>query len=337
MTPLAPIQHHIDALADGPGYPAEAVEGCLRQAEQATPILRALLQRAARGLALSDAEASQLFLGVHILAQLRDKSSFPTLLRLLCRPYDELEALLGDAVTTTMPSVAAGLFDGDADSLFDTITDTGVDPFVRDALWRAATFLTHQGRIGREALAAFIVRFDDERLAPSDDMAWYGWLQAIALLGLEDLAPRVEPLWSDDRLPKDIPRPQAFPRGSCGRLEGPGRPRPLQGGWGGTARRRRDRPRLGSTGRAAGALRQPDAQRRPATILPLRQRQEGQEVLPRRRLSRSLRVGSGAGNRDRKARCPGSRPPPAPAPPGSARCARPDRPPSGRGSSPACP
>ena len=202
--PLAPIQHHIDALADGPGYPAAAVEGCLRQAEQATPILRALLQRAARGLSLSDAEASQLFLGVHILAQLRDQASFPTLLRLLRRPYDALEALLGDAVTTTVPSVAAGLFDGDADSLFDTITDTGVDPFVRDALWRAATFLTHQGRIGREALAAFIVRFDDERLAPSDDMAWYGWLEAIALLGLEDLAPRVEPLWSDDRLPENI-------------------------------------------------------------------------------------------------------------------------------------
>ena len=202
--PLAPIQHHIDALAEGPGYPAEAVKGCLRQAEQALPLLRALLQRAARGLALSEAEASQLFLGVHILAQLRDEASFPTLLRLLRRPYDDVAALLGDALTTTMPSVAVNLFDGDTDALFDTIADAAVDPFVRDALWRAATFLTHQGRIGREVTAAFIVRFDDERLAPSDDMAWYGWLEAIALLGLADLAPRVEPLWRDDRLPENI-------------------------------------------------------------------------------------------------------------------------------------
>ena len=202
--PLAPIQHHIDALADGPGYPAAAVEGCLRQAEQATPILRALLQRAARGLTLSDAEASQLFLGLHILAQLRDQPSCPVLLRLLRRPTNEVEAVLGDAVTETLPKIVASLHDGDADALFDTIADATVDEFVRDALWRAAAYLTFQGRIARDAMAAFVVRYDDERLAPAHDMGWCGWLEAIAQLGLEDLAPRVEPLWADDRLPAKL-------------------------------------------------------------------------------------------------------------------------------------
>ena len=202
--PLAPIQQHVEALAQERGYPAEAVEDCLRQPLQSVPILRALLGRAARGLALSDAELSQLFLGLHILAQLRDQPSCPPLLRLLRRPTDEVEAVLGDALTETLPKIVASLYDGDADALFDTIADATVDEFVRDALWRAAAFLTFQDRIGSDVMAAFIVRFDDERLAPARDMGWYGWLEAIAQLGLQDLASRVEPLWSDDRLPENL-------------------------------------------------------------------------------------------------------------------------------------
>ncbi len=201
---LAPIQRSIDDLAVERGYPTEAVEACLRQPGQSVPLLRAILGRAARGLDLSDAEASQLFLGVHILAQLRDQPSCPPLLRLLRRPIDAVEALLGDAVTVTMAKVVASLYDGDADALFDTIGDATVDEFVRDALWRAAAYLTFQGRIARDTMAAFIVRYDEERLAPAHDMGWYGWLEAIAQLGLEDLAPRVEPLWSDDRLPENV-------------------------------------------------------------------------------------------------------------------------------------
>ena len=204
MTPLAPIQQQIEALAEERGYPAEAVEACLRQPQQSIPILRALLQRAARVLALSDVETAQLFLGLHILAQLRDEPSCPALLRLLRRPREEVDALLGDAVTETLPKIAGSLYDGDADALFDTIADTSVDQFIRDALWRAAAYLTFRGRIAREVMAAFIVRYDDERLAPAEDMGWYGWLEAIAQLGLEDLVPRVEPLWSDDRLPYNI-------------------------------------------------------------------------------------------------------------------------------------
>ena len=199
--PLAPIQQQVEALAQERGYPAEAVEACLRQPRQSVPILRALLQRSARGLALSDAEASQLFLGLHILAQLRDEPSCPALLRLLRRPSEEVRDVLGDAITETLARIAASLYDGDADALFDTIADASADAFVRDALWRAAAYLTFRGRIARDAMVAFIVRYDDERLAPAADMGWYGWLEAIAQLGLTDLAPRVEPLWDDDRLP----------------------------------------------------------------------------------------------------------------------------------------
>ncbi len=210
----------MDALATGRGYPAAAVAACLRQPGQVVPVLQALLQRAARGLTLSEAEASQLFLGLHILAKLRHEPSCAPLLRLLRQPSDKVEYLLGDVVTTTLPKIVASVFDGEAEVLFDMIADAAIDQYVRDALWRGAVALTRQGRIAREAIADFIVRFDDERLAPADDMGWYGWLQAIADLGLQALAPRVRPLWTDGRLPDNILMPSDFNDDLAAALEG---------------------------------------------------------------------------------------------------------------------
>ena len=204
MTILAPIQQHIEALASHTGYPAVAVDTCVTRPEQSAPLLRAILQRVARGTALSDAEADQLFVGLHILAKLRDSQSFPPLMRLLRRPFVEVDALLGDVVTATLPRIIASVFDGDDEALFDTIADASSDDYLRDAVWRAVTWLTFEGRIERERMRAFILRFDAERMAPKGDMAWVGWLGAISHLGFDDIATTIGAIWIDQRLPPDV-------------------------------------------------------------------------------------------------------------------------------------
>ena len=203
VTILAPIQKQIDALAAEPGYPDAAVAACLARPEQAAPLLRALLQRAARGTPLSDDEAAQLFLGLHILAKLRDTQSFLPLMRFLRRPFAEVEELIGDVVTATLPRVIASVYDGDDEALFEIIVDASLDEFLRDAVWRAATYLTLDGRIARERMRAFILRFDAEKLAPKGDMAWVGWLGAIAYPGFDDIAATIGAIWIDQRLPPD--------------------------------------------------------------------------------------------------------------------------------------
>ena len=203
MTILAPIQQHIDALSAGVGYPRDAVAACLARPEQATRPLRALLQRAARGTPSSEAEAAQLFLGLHILAKLRDTQTFLPLMRLLRRPFKEVDDLIGDGVTTTLPLIIASVFDGDEEALFEIIADASFDGLMRDAVWRAATYLTFAGEIERERTRAFILRFDAERLAPKGDMAWVGWLGAIAYLGFGDIAASIGAIWIDQRLPPE--------------------------------------------------------------------------------------------------------------------------------------
>ena len=204
MAILAPIQQHIEALASEMGYPADAVAACLARPEQAVPLLRALLQRASRGLPLSEMEASQLFVGLHILAMLRDRASYLPLMRLLRQPIDQVEDLLGDAITASLSKVIASLYDGEPDDLFEIIGDPSVDEWIRDALWHAATTLVFVGRIDRAIMRAFILRFDAEKLAPKGDFAWIGWLCTIAHLGYADVASGIGAVWIDQRLPANV-------------------------------------------------------------------------------------------------------------------------------------
>ena len=177
--------------------------------EEAAPKLRAVLLRAADGKELSDDEGLLLFRGVHILGGARDRQTCQPLLRLLRRPLDEVDALLGDAVTESLAKIVTGVFDDDIDALFALIIDSSIDGFIREALFGAATFLAWERRIERDRLREFLVRFYEQRPAEDGDQAWAGWLQAISLLGLRDLVPLVDGAFREDRMPEEwIDRPQ---------------------------------------------------------------------------------------------------------------------------------
>jgi hypothetical protein len=122
---------------------------------------------------------------------LRDIQAFEPLVRLLGRPPDDVEWLLGDAVSETLPRILIGTFNGNADALLDAIADQKRDELVRDSLFRAATFLTWEGRIERSRMVAFLEKFGTGELAVEGEFVWNAWVDAIALLGLRRLEPLV--------------------------------------------------------------------------------------------------------------------------------------------------
>jgi hypothetical protein len=201
---LGPIEKYLHALATEQHLPDVALTMCTVRIEEAAPALRAILARAADGDPLSEDEATLAFRGLHVLGGARDHLAWPHLLRLLRRPNDEIEHLLGDCVTETLPRIAAGVFDGDVDALFGAIGDRSIDEFIRGSLLRAATFLAWESRIDRDRMQQFLDRFYQERLAPDQDQAWIGWLEAIALLGLRALAPLVEHAWDEGCIPEEV-------------------------------------------------------------------------------------------------------------------------------------
>lgn len=199
-----PIEPYIEELASSSELPRFAVGLCTIRYQDSGPFLRAALERAASGT-LTDREDERLFFrGMFIIGGRRDPLGFEPLLRLLRRPQDEVDYLMGDANPGHLPRIAAGMFNGDADALFDAIVDLRLEDFTRDSLLGAATFLTWDGRIDRERMIAWLRRFDAERLAPDQDLTWYGWLNAVALLGLRELEPAVMAAWDRGAIPPKI-------------------------------------------------------------------------------------------------------------------------------------
>jgi uncharacterized protein len=199
---VGPIEDYLHAVATERKLPDFAVGMCTLRIEEAAPTLRGVLLRAAEGEELSDDESLLLFRGLHILGGVRDREACQPLLRLLRRPFDEVNALLGDIVIESLANIVTGVFDDDSDALFALITDRSIDGLIREELFGAATFLAWEGRIQRDRYRGLLVRFHDERPADDGDQAWAGWLQAIALLGLRDLVPLVDNAFREERIPE---------------------------------------------------------------------------------------------------------------------------------------
>ena len=189
--PDASIEYHVLDLALLPQVSESAVTACMQRYPEAGPHLRSALEGFAAGGRETNEKAQGLFRALHIMGEMRDSQACAPLLRLLGRDPEEVGWLLGDAITETLPRILVGVFDGDADALFEAIADQDRDELVRASLLRAATFLTWEGRIDRAALVAFLVRFGSGELAVETEFVWHGWVDAIALLGLRHLEPLV--------------------------------------------------------------------------------------------------------------------------------------------------
>ena len=209
---LGPIEKYIHALATEEQLPDFAFAICAARFEEAGPILREVLERAAGGESLAEDEKMLVFRGLHILGGARDTLAFETVIRLLHRPHKEVDDLLGDAITESLSKILAGLFDGNDGALFDLIADPSVDEFIRDQAFRTVAFLTFVERIEASATFHFLERFFSDRLAEDEDMAWIGWLDAIALLGLNDLVPLVDQAWQEGRINPSVLERRHFDR-----------------------------------------------------------------------------------------------------------------------------
>jgi hypothetical protein len=196
-----PIEDFLHEVATSVKSPPLGIVACLLRFDEAGPLLLTVLERAAAGEKLTEDEKTLCFRGLYILAGHREPKAFEPLLRLLRRPEEEIDQLLGEAATESLSRIVAGVFDGDVDALFGAVADNSIDEFVRHSLLHAAAFLTFDGKIPRERTEQFLRRFHEERLAADDDHVWAGWTEAIALLGLRSLAPLAEQAFREDRLP----------------------------------------------------------------------------------------------------------------------------------------
>jgi yecA family protein len=188
------------ALETAVGVPREAIRAAIQQSVAFAPaVIEAAQSMIAGRLPLPHQERLLRF-GMHALAAARETSACPAFLALLRRPGVELGWLFGEDRETLIARLLLGLFDGDEHAALKLIAEPGVDEDARSGLMRALAKLAWEGRVSRDGVLAMLDRFDDEALAPVDSFAWFGWQEAILLLGATDRIERVQRGWQAGRL-----------------------------------------------------------------------------------------------------------------------------------------
>jgi len=129
---FGPIEPQVDALG-AVELPSTAIALCTLRYPDSGPLLRPLIERAAEGALEGEREKRQLVRALYNVGGRRDPLMFAPLLRQLRRRADEVKDLLGDVVTEGLPRIVAGVFDGNAEALFEIIADRNVDEYIRDA------------------------------------------------------------------------------------------------------------------------------------------------------------------------------------------------------------
>jgi uncharacterized protein len=188
------------ALENAVGVPEEAMRAAVRDPAALAPAVLAVAWDMAGGRLPLLHEERLLRFGLHALAAARDTSACPAFLALLRRPVLEVEWLFGEDRDSTVAQLLLSLFDGDDAAVCELIADAGVDDYSRSGLMQALARLVWEGRASRERLLALLDRFDREALATLDSWAWFGWQEAILLLGVTDMIERVQQGWKAGRM-----------------------------------------------------------------------------------------------------------------------------------------
>ncbi|HUC09174.1 MAG TPA: DUF1186 domain-containing protein [Stellaceae bacterium] len=183
----------IDQLTHADGLPKAALKVATARRVEMVPIfLREIETYLALGAANRREQRTPLFFIFHLFGQWREKAAYRSLARLLRSPGDELDAILGDAITTTTHRVMAAVFDGDPQPLYEIICDPNAEEFVRSRMCETIAMSVLRGELDPKGVARFLRDAFMELEPRAQCYVWQGWQSSIAMLGLSDLKPLVK-------------------------------------------------------------------------------------------------------------------------------------------------
>lgn len=143
---------------------------------------------------------NRMLFAIHLLAEWREVAAYRSLCALLRAPERTFDEILGDCLTETMPRVLASVFDGDPQPLYELALDEKADEFARDVAFDALVIVTDLDLLPIAETERFLRESFDLLQPREDNHVWFGWENAIAQLGLEQLAPLVRAAYDADFL-----------------------------------------------------------------------------------------------------------------------------------------
>ena len=173
--------------------PEEAIRAATDQADIVVPAFIDYIENCPAHGPFDAGEETTVFLMFHVLGSLRAKAAYRPLARLVNRNDADLDWFIGyDAIFETSHRVIAPLVDGDPKPLYDVIENRDAGEFIRAAMLRALAMAARDGALQRHETANYL-RDCFMNMWPQDESPiWFGWQNAILILGLSELTPLVE-------------------------------------------------------------------------------------------------------------------------------------------------
>ena len=146
----------LDQLTHAEGLPKTALRAATEKRVEMVPVF---LREIDSYSALDSAERAKptpLFFIFHLLGEWRERTAYRPLARLLLCPAHEIDAILGDAITSTAHRVMAAVFDGDPQPLYEIVLDPNAEQFVRSRMCEALAMLVLRGELDRALAGRFL-------------------------------------------------------------------------------------------------------------------------------------------------------------------------------------
>ncbi len=195
----------IQALTLPVDFPVDALRAASRHRKELVPRFVAAFEDY---LAADDAtrrKPNPLFFAFHLLGSWRETSAYPVLTKFLHLPAADIELVLGeDAIVGTVHRVIASVYDGDPKPIQSIVLEERADEIVRGRMCEALAMLVLHNMLPRAAAAEFLGRAF-ELIRPRDkSQIWFGWKNAIAMLGLIELKPLVREAFQHNFIDSDL-------------------------------------------------------------------------------------------------------------------------------------
>jgi hypothetical protein len=180
-------------------FPMTAMQAAVEQREAITPeLLRVLEPVAADPASWSKRTHSMLPLfALFLLAQFREKSAYPLLVKILSAPGEIPFDLFGDSVTENMSQILASVYDGDVAPLQRLVENESVNEYVRSAAVGAFLVMEQAGILPREAVVDYYGALFHGKLERTPHFVWGSLSGAVADLPAPELLPDVRQAYDE--------------------------------------------------------------------------------------------------------------------------------------------
>ena len=198
------IDHIVSTLALSERRPDAAVRAALANREAVVARTVDIIDRfVAAGDAYEDAitedESMAFAILIHICGELRDVRVHRPLMRLLACEEGKVDWLLGDLITESIPGLLISTYDGTPQAIIELMEDCQAYVYCRDSAFRAWTWLAAKEVWPKEETVTWLRAAFDTLQPRQDHHIWESWLDAVAVLGLDDLVPLVDIVFAETR------------------------------------------------------------------------------------------------------------------------------------------